>query len=174
MGLCGTSCSSLPPIRDIPALIYCILISEQFVRYSTVRCMRTFGFPSSSSSSCQHQFINVYYVTVEQRKFHDIRIEFLTTEGPDMTLEERTTPTNAALHFRKYYKNCIKRGFAISNRAFKTKHPLEVYYLNRMSRGITLPCGGIGPFYSAPLYVQRGQGTLRTGGKILTVIASQN
>ena len=44
VGLCEFSSSSSPPIDDSPALIYCNLISPQFVGYSTVRCMRTFVF----------------------------------------------------------------------------------------------------------------------------------
>ena len=73
-------------------------------------------------------------------------------------------------------------------------HPLVVYYLRQAGRGGS---EGIGPVYSAPLYMQRGQGignffgnlfrwvkpiiwsgakafgreTLRTGGKILSDIA---
>ena len=71
-------------------------------------------------------------------------------------------------------------------------HPLEVNYLNQAGSGLNTE--GIGPVYSAPLYLQRGHGidnffgslfrwvrpllwsgtktvgreTLRTGGKILT------
>jgi len=77
-------------------------------------------------------------------------------------------------------------------------HPLEVYYLNQAGRGLTTP--GIGPVYSAPLYLKRGHGignffgslfrwvrpllwsgtkavgreTLRTGGKILADIAERS
>ena len=75
-------------------------------------------------------------------------------------------------------------------------HPLEIYYLNQMARGIT-HSGEIGPVYIVPLYLHRGHEignifgslfrlgpthtvarakavgpeTLRTGGKILTNIA---
>jgi len=84
------------------ALIYCNLISPQFVGYSTVRGMRTYVIPSSKS--CQHEFRNVYYVPVEQRRFQDIRIEFLTTEGLHTPFEDSTTPTKLVLHFRKNYK----------------------------------------------------------------------
>jgi len=77
-------------------------------------------------------------------------------------------------------------------------HPLEVYYLSQAGRGLTTP--GIGPVYSATLYLQQGHGignffgnifrwvrpllwsgpkavgreTLRTGGKTLTDIAERN
>ena len=36
-------------------------------------------------------------------------------------------------------------------------HPLETYYLNEAGRGLS-PTPGIGPIYSAPLYLQRGHG----------------
>jgi len=36
-------------------------------------------------------------------------------------------------------------------------HPLETYFLNQACRG-TLTAPGIGPKYSAPLYLQRGHG----------------
>jgi len=67
-------------------------------------------------------------------------------------------------------------------------HPLETYYRNQAGRGLSSALG-IGPIYSAPLYLQRGHGicsffgTLfrfvrpllwtvgRTGGKIITDIA---
>ena len=77
-------------------------------------------------------------------------------------------------------------------------HPLEVYYLNQAGRGLTTP--GIGPVYSASLYLQRdhgignffgslfrwvspllwsrakevGRANLRSGGKILTDIAERS
>jgi len=69
--------------------------------------MRTFVFPSSSSSSsssCQHEFRNVYYVPVEQRRFQDIRTEFLMTEGLHIPFEDSTKTTKVVLHFRKNYK----------------------------------------------------------------------
>ena len=64
VGMCEISCSSSPPMgeEETIALIYRNLISLQFVGDSTVRCMRTFIF---SSSSCQHEFRNVYYMPVE-------------------------------------------------------------------------------------------------------------
>jgi len=69
--------------------------------------------------------------------------------------------------------------------------PLEMYFLNQTGRCLS-SVPGIGPIYSAPLYVQRGHGignflgTLfsfvrsllwtvgRTGGKIITYIAKNN
>jgi len=99
--LCEISCSSPPPPmeEETTARIYCNLISPQFLGDSTVRSMRSFDFPSSSS--CLHEFRNMYYVPVELRRFQDIRIKFLTTEGLDISFEYSTTPTNVLLHFRK-------------------------------------------------------------------------
>jgi len=90
VGLCEISCSSTP--EETLDLIYCNLISPQFVGDSTVRNMRTYVFPSSSSSSCQHDFQNVYSTSVEQRRFQNIRIEFLTPEGLHIPFEDSTTP----------------------------------------------------------------------------------
>jgi len=84
------------------ALKYCNLISPKFVGDSIVRVMQTLVFPSSST--CEHEFPHVYYVPVVQRRFQDIRIEFLTAEGLQIPYEENTTPTNLVLHFRKNYK----------------------------------------------------------------------
>jgi len=70
---------------------------------SNVPSMRTFFF-ASSSSTCQNEFRNVYYVPVAQRRFQDIRIDFLTTEELHIPIEGRTTTTKMVLHFRKTYK----------------------------------------------------------------------
>ena len=58
VGLCEISCSSPPMEEETLALIYCTFISPQFLGDNTVRSMRTFFFPSSSSS-CQHKSRNV-------------------------------------------------------------------------------------------------------------------
>jgi len=62
--------------------------------------MRTFVFPSSS---CQHEFQNVYYLHIEQHTFQDIRIGFLTTGGLHIPFEESTYHTKVVLHsFRSH------------------------------------------------------------------------
>jgi len=53
---------------------------------------------------CQHEFQNVQYVPLEQRRFKDIRMEFLTTEGLHIPFEDSTMPTKVVLHFRKNYQ----------------------------------------------------------------------
>jgi len=53
---------------------------------------------------CQHEFRIVQYVPVEQRRFQDIRIEFLMTEGLHIPCADSTMPTKVVLHFRKNYQ----------------------------------------------------------------------
>ena len=53
---------------------------------------------------CQDELHNVQYVPVERRSFQDIRIEFLTSEGLHIPLEDSTIPTNVVFHFRKNYQ----------------------------------------------------------------------
>jgi len=50
------------------ALIYCDLITQQFVGSDYVRYLRTFIHPSNY---CDHAFHNVHYVPVEKRTFRD-------------------------------------------------------------------------------------------------------
>jgi len=101
VGVCEISCSSSPEGAN-SVLLYCSLISPQFLGYSTVRCIRTFRlYPNAM---CQHEFQNVQYLPVEQRRFQDIRMEFLTTEGLDIPFEDSTMPTKVVFHFRKNYQ----------------------------------------------------------------------
>jgi len=51
-------------VGDTTGLIYCDLISPQYVGRALVRCMRAFICPSLSG---QHVFDNVYYLRVEKR-----------------------------------------------------------------------------------------------------------
>ena len=57
---------------DITGLIYCDLISPQYVGRALIRCMRTFIYPSLSG---QHVFNNIYILPVENRTFKSIRTE---------------------------------------------------------------------------------------------------
>jgi hypothetical protein len=75
VGICEVSCP--PPIlgTGLPlttvgnshVLVYCNVISPQFVGSDMVRCLRTFIFPSTN---CENVFDKIYYVPVEERKFH--------------------------------------------------------------------------------------------------------
>jgi hypothetical protein len=107
VGLCELSCplhyapglyGGITVVGNINILIYCNLISPQFVGGELVRCLRTFVTPSLH---CQHIFGNVYYLPVEKRSFQDIRIELLTMEGKRHSFKESQTPLKLVLHFRR-------------------------------------------------------------------------
>jgi len=101
VGVCEISCSSSPEGAS-HVIFYCNVISTQFLGDSTVRCIWTFRlYPNAM---CQHEFRNVQYVPLEQRRFQDIRIKFLTTEGLHIPFEDSTKPTKVVLHFRKNYQ----------------------------------------------------------------------
>jgi len=53
---------------------------------------------------CQDEFQNVQYVPVENRRFQEIRIEFLKIEGLHIPFDDSTMPTKVVLHFRKNYQ----------------------------------------------------------------------
>jgi len=100
-GVFEISCSSSPEGAS-PVLLYCNLITPQFLGERTVLCIRTFRlYPNAM---CQHELRNVQYVPVEQRRFQDIRIEFLTTEDLHIPFAGSTMPTKVVLHFRKNYQ----------------------------------------------------------------------
>ena len=100
VGVCEISCSSFPEGAN-PVQLYCNLISSQFLGYSTFRCIRTFRL--YSRAMCQHEFQNMQYVPVEQRRFQNILMDFLTTEDLHIPFEDNTMPTRVVLHFRKIY-----------------------------------------------------------------------
>jgi len=101
VGVCEISCS-LSPEGSNPVLLYCNVISPQLLGDSTVRCIRTFQvYPNAM---CQDEYQNVQYVPMEQRKFQEIRIEFLKTEGSHIPFDDSTMPTKVVLHFRKNYQ----------------------------------------------------------------------
>jgi len=85
-------------VGDTKDLIYCDLISPQYVGRALVRCMRTFIYPSLSG---QHVFDNVYNLPVEKRTFKSIRIEILQLTGKPVEFKSSTTPSYVVLHFRR-------------------------------------------------------------------------
>jgi len=92
VGVCEISCSSSPEGAS-PVLLCFNVISPQFLGDSTVRCIRTFLlYPNAM---CQHEFRNVQSVPMEQRRYQDIRIEFLT-------IEDLQSPSRTALCLRKW------------------------------------------------------------------------
>ena len=77
VGVCEISCTSSPDGASL-VFLYCNTISPKFLCDSTVRCIRTFRlYPNAM---CQDEFQNLQHVPVDQRRFQDIRIEFLTNE----------------------------------------------------------------------------------------------
>ena len=84
-------------------------------------------------------------------------MKFLTTEGLHIPFEDCTTPTKVVLHFRKITSGVVYR---------TGRHHLEWDIYSHASIRSLLPKSersqpnypGIGFFYSAPLYLQRGHG----------------
>ena len=100
VGICEVTCP--PPlvgtVGNTNVLIYCNVISPQFVGSNMVRCLRTFIYPSTT---CENIFDKIYYVPVEQRKFQEIRIQFLLTNRNRVPFKDSKVPTKVVLHFRK-------------------------------------------------------------------------
>jgi hypothetical protein len=106
VGLCEFSCP--PPktgtvkpidvIGDTNGLIYCDLITPQFVGSNRVRCLRTFIHPSKH---CDQTFENVYYMPVEKRTFQDISILITNLKGANIAYKSGDVPTKVVLHFRR-------------------------------------------------------------------------
>jgi hypothetical protein len=65
---------------------------------NAVGCLRSFIFPSAL---IQHVFKEVFYIPVEQRRFQDIRIEFLMLQGKRVSFKDSKNPTKVNLQFRK-------------------------------------------------------------------------
>ena len=107
VGLCEFSCPHVKPanndkpvdvVGETNTLLYCDLITPQFVGSDYVRCLRTFIHPSKF---CEHRFDNVYYVPVQKRSFQDISILIKDIKGNHINFKAGTTPTKAVLHFRR-------------------------------------------------------------------------
>ena len=88
-------------VCDTTGLIYCDLISPQYVGKILVRCLRTFIYPDYYA---QHIFENVYYMPVEKRTFKNIRIEILQMTGKPVPFKSSKTPSMVVLHFRRVSK----------------------------------------------------------------------
>ena len=109
VGVCEISCpppvvgTGLPltTIGETHSLVYCNVISPQFIGDDLVRCLRSFIFPTTN---CHHVFGEIFYVPVEKQRFQEIRIEFLTLEGKRVNFRDSKTPIKVVLHFRKNYQ----------------------------------------------------------------------
>jgi hypothetical protein len=97
VGLCEFTCPGAT--GKSVGLIYCDLISAQFVGSSLVRSLRTCIYPSPERQ--RGRFENVYYVHAEKQKIKNITIEILTLEGERVKFDDSVTPSRLVLHFRK-------------------------------------------------------------------------
>ena len=84
VGLCEFSCPGA--IGKSIGLIYCEVISPQFVGSSLVRCLRT------ASLECRHEFENVYYLPVVKQQITNKRLEILTSGASESPSRAATRP----------------------------------------------------------------------------------
>ena len=98
VGLCEYACPPPKPgtnqafevIGQYRALIYCNLITPQFVGGQLVRCLRTITIPSQY---CIHKFINIHYLPVEKRFICHVHIQIKTADGKSAALPDGSTPS---------------------------------------------------------------------------------
>ena len=86
-------------VEQSKALIYCNLITPQFVGGQLVRCLRTNTFPSQYSDK---KITTVHYLPVERRFIRHIHIQIKTADG-------KSAPSVGVLYFRRivHGKNCL-------------------------------------------------------------------
>jgi hypothetical protein len=96
-GMVGTF-TAIEVVSAKNALIYYDLISQQFVGSQYVRNLRIFIYPSMH---CNHFFKNVYFMSVEKRRFQDIQIELLRLSGDRVAFTASSEPTKIVQHFRR-------------------------------------------------------------------------
>ena len=85
-------------VSSINILIYCDLITPQFVGSDNVRLLRNIICPTQLGN---HLFQNVYYLPVEKALFQDIHVELRVLDGEHAEFENSGIPTNIVLHFRR-------------------------------------------------------------------------
>jgi hypothetical protein len=91
VGHCEFNC----PRSDVGiVLIYCDLISSQFVGSQYTRCLRTL------TKYGDRTFNNVYYLHVEKHLFQDISM-IADLRGNKVPFKSGVVPTKAVLHFRR-------------------------------------------------------------------------
>ena len=88
-------------VGDINDLIYYDLIIPQFVSQLKVRCLRTFIHPTVF---CNQVFENMYYISVEKRKFRDITIQVFDTVGNPIAFKSNKKPAKVVLHFQRVWR----------------------------------------------------------------------
>jgi len=112
VGVCEKSCpppvvgTGLPltTVGETHSLVYCNVISPQFIGDDLVRCLRSFIFPTTH---CHHVFDKNFYVPIEKQRFQKIRIEVLTLEGKRVNFRDSKIPIKVVLHFRKNFPMVI-------------------------------------------------------------------
>jgi hypothetical protein len=85
-------------VGDVTALIYCNIISPQFMGGDLVRCLRTVMHPSQT---CTFNFETVYYMPVEKKTFKNIWIKILSLDGTRVKYNDSNIPPKLVLHFRR-------------------------------------------------------------------------
>ena len=146
MGLCKFSCPPPYPhtikpyklTRETNALVYCGLITQQFVGSDHVRCLRTFFHPTKY---CDHAFQNVYYVPVEKRTFQDISILI-----SDLN-RKKSLSRMARYQWNWFYIFAAHKNLtSLPSTVILTIDPLVSCYRKQADRGLE----DIGPIYSIP------------------------
>ena len=78
-------------VGDITALVYCDVISPQYVGKTLVRFLRTLIYPTMN---CEHVYDNIYYFPVEKHTIKNVRIEILQLTGKRVEFKSSKTHTN--------------------------------------------------------------------------------
>ena len=89
--------SVLDYVSLLNGLIYCDLITPQFVGKDKVRLMRPIILRPATG---KHLFQNIYYFPVEKSEFQDIRIEIKKLDGEPPEFQKTDVPVKVVLHFR--------------------------------------------------------------------------
>jgi hypothetical protein len=85
-------------VDDTISMMYCDLLTPQFISVTQVRIIRTFTTPTWDG---KYYFDKLYYVPVEKRTFQDIRIEILDLAGKRIQFKSSEVPMKMVLHFRR-------------------------------------------------------------------------
>jgi len=85
-------------ISTTNGLIYCDLITPQFVGENIVRVIRPIIIWPATGI---HLYQNIYYFPVEKSEFQDIRIEIRKLNGEPPEFQQTDVPVKVVLHFRR-------------------------------------------------------------------------
>ena len=85
-------------ISTLNGLIYCDLITPQFVGENIVRVIRPIIIWPATGI---HLYQNIYYFPVEKSEFQDIRIEIRKLNGEPPDFQKTDVPVKVVLHFRR-------------------------------------------------------------------------